>query len=268
MPLIDPFNREISYMRVSVTDRCNLRCDYCMPENGIHQLPNSEILSFEEIYETVKQAIELGINKVRITGGEPLVRKDIVDLLRMIRSIPGIDDLGMTTNAQLLEDYSEDLAAVGLDRVNISLDTLNPEKFRLITRGGDLSKTLRGIFAANKAMLLPIKINCVIKSSDDLNDAAEIEKFANRYGFKVRKIHLMSLKNGTFSQVEGGEGGNCTRCNRIRLTASGDVMPCLFNDAKFNIRKMGIKEAIMNAVNHKPESGIANNSGEFFNIGG
>lgn len=268
MPLTDPFNRRINYLRISVTDRCNLRCEYCMPENGVPLMSHTQILSFEEINDIVKTAVDLGINKVRITGGEPLVRKGIVQLIEMLSKIKGIDDLGMTTNAILLEEYADDLVTAGLHRINVSLDTLNPEKYKQITRGGDLSKAIRGIFAAQKALLLPIKLNCVIRSNEDLNDAKEIEQFARRYDFKIRRIFLMSLDKGIFTKVEEGDGGDCTKCNRLRLTADGHIMPCLFFSQKYSIRELGIKEAILKAVECKPEKGTSNSTGAFYNIGG
>jgi cyclic pyranopterin phosphate synthase len=239
-----------------------------MPEEGVPMIQHKDILSFEEIYNFTKTAVEMGINKVRITGGEPLVRKGIVNLIEMLSTIPGIDDLGMTTNAIELEQYADDLAKAGLDRINVSLDTLNPEKYKKITRGGDLSKALRGIFAANKAMLLPIKLNCVVRNNDDLNDAKEIELFAKRYDFKLRRIYLMSLDKGIFTKVEEGDGGDCTKCNRLRLTANGQIMPCLFFNQKFSIKEMGYKEAILKAVKCKPEKGSSNDTGAFYNIGG
>lgn len=268
MALTDPFNRKINYLRISVTDRCNLRCEYCMPEEGIQLQQHNNILTFEEIYEFTKTAVKLGINKVRITGGEPLVRKGITDFVKMLSGIEGIDDLGMTTNAILLEEYADKLAEAGLDRINISLDTLIPEKYRTITRGGDLSMALRGIFAAHKAMLLPIKINCVIRSKEDLNDARDLQQFAKRYDFKVRLIHLMNLEKGLFTQVDGGEGGNCGECNRLRLTADGHLLPCLFSNIRFSIKDTSYEEAIVKAVESKPHSGKDNCVGTFYNIGG
>jgi cyclic pyranopterin phosphate synthase len=239
-----------------------------MPEEGIPLMQHKNILTFEEIYEFTKTAVKLGINKVRITGGEPLVRKGIDDLVKMLAGIEGIDDLGMTTNGILLEEYADKLAEAGLDRINISMDTLNPEKYKAITRGGELSMVLRGIFAANKAMLLPIKINCVIRSKDDLNDARELQLFAKRYDFKVRMIHLMNLEKGMFTQVDGGEGGNCGECNRLRLTADGHILPCLFSNIRISIRESSYEQAILKAVESKPHSGKDNCVGTFYNIGG
>lgn len=140
MPVYDRFNRSINYLRISVTDRCNLRCRYCMPEDGVCLMDHSEILSFEEITEVVRVAVALGIDKFRITGGEPLVRKDILTLVSQIASVEGVKDLSMTTNGIFLEEMAKPLKEAGLKRLNISLDTLDPEKFAHITRGGDLLK--------------------------------------------------------------------------------------------------------------------------------
>ncbi len=155
--MYDSFNRYINYLRVSVTDRCNLRCTYCMPACGIKTLPHKDILTFEEIGEVVRYAASRGVNKVRITGGEPLVRKDITNLVHEIAAIDGIRELAMTTNAILLERFAHDLVAAGLQRVNISLDTIDPEKYGMITRGGDIQAVFRGIQSAKEAGLSPIK---------------------------------------------------------------------------------------------------------------
>jgi len=266
--MYDRFNRPINYLRVSVTDRCNLRCTYCMPAEGIEMMEHSDILRFHEIVDTVKYAVSVGVDKVRITGGEPLVRKGIVDLVSMIAKIEGIKDLGMTTNGVLLTDFAQDLADAGLQRVNISLDTMNPVTYNKITRIGDINQVFKGIEAAKKAGLTPIKINCVIKKSADEPDAVEVAKFCEENNLHIRYIKEMNLETGSFSLVEGGTGGNCSICNRLRLTANGDIMPCLFSDLRFNIRELGIEKAFEQALGKKPKSGhIASNS-QFYNVGG
>jgi cyclic pyranopterin phosphate synthase len=266
--MYDSFKRRINYLRISVTDRCNLRCTYCMPEEGIVMLPHSEILSFEEITEIVRQAARLGITKVRITGGEPLVRKGIPNLIKMINAIPGIEDLSLTTNGLLLQEYALQLKEAGLKRINISLDTLDQDKFRELSRGGDLQKVLDGIAAAKLVGLNPIKLNCVIKQSNTEDDARAVAAFGEENGYQVRYIHTMSLENGHFSVVEGGEGGHCASCNRLRLTANGKLKPCLFDDIEFDIRALGIEQALALAVGNKPRKGSVNTKGHFYNIGG
>ena len=144
----DAYKRHINYLRISVTDRCNLRCLYCMPEEGIPLIKHQDILSFEEIEGFTRTAVHYGINKVRITGGEPLVRKDITSLVEKLSAIEGIDDLSMTTNGILLEKFAFPLKQAGLNRINISLDTMDPERYRGITRHGDLGQVLAGIEAA------------------------------------------------------------------------------------------------------------------------
>ena len=266
--MYDSFNRKINYLRISVTDRCNLRCKYCMPEEGIELLHHKDILSFDEISEIVKQSVKLGIDKIRITGGEPLVRKGIVDLVHMIAQIPGILDFGMTTNGTLLEYFAEDIKKAGLHRINISLDTVNPEKFHEITRKGNLEDVFRGIETAKKAGLTPIKINCVIKESKTEQDALEVAEFCKANDLKIRYIKQMELAKGTFSIVDGGTGGNCSICNRLRLSANGIFYPCLFSNIGYNVRELGIKEAIEKAVSNKPKSGSCSNVNHFYNIGG
>lgn len=265
--MFDHFNRQINYLRISVTDRCNLRCIYCMPEEGIQLLNRADILSFEEIADFTRMAVENGITKVRLTGGEPLVRKDFVKLVAMLAAIDGLEDLSMTTNGILLSEHAVDLKKAGLNRINISLDTVNPDKFCQITRNGDLAKVLEGIEAARNAGLEPIKINCVIIGQPD-DDSRKLKQFCETRGLSLRFIHQMNLKTGEFSTIEGGEGGNCNKCNRVRLLANGDIKPCLFSDLSYNIRKLGHQEALNLALGNKPRSGTYNQSGEFYNIGG
>ncbi len=175
--MLDCFNRQINYLRISVTDRCNMRCTYCMPEGGVKLFKHDEILSFEEIYNFVKIAVTLGIEKVRLTGGEPLVRQGFPNLVKMISSIEGIKDLSMTTNGLLLFDYAEILKENGLKRINISLDTLIPENYKKITRGADIEKVLKGIEKAKQLGFDPIKINCVIKDNSNEIDAKSVAKY-------------------------------------------------------------------------------------------
>jgi len=266
--MFDAFNRNINYLRVSITDRCNLRCIYCMPPEGIRLLDHKDILSFEQIVAAIKVATTMGIDKVRITGGEPLVRKGVVHLAAMIAGLEGIHDFGLTTNGILLKDFASGLAQAGLHRVNISLDTADSGKYREITRGGDITEVFRGIDAAKKAGLEPIKINCVVKNSSEEPDALLVKEFCRKEALEVRFIHEMDLKSGCFTIVEGGSGGDCTRCNRLRLTADGKLKPCLFNDLGFDIREMGVEEAFRKAVEMKPERGSFNLSNKFHNIGG
>ena len=266
--MLDRYNRKINYLRVSVTDRCNLRCTYCMPEDGITQLKHEDILSFDEIIDFIKEAVALGVNKVRLTGGEPLVRKGIVDLVRMVSEIKEIDDLSMTTNAILMLQFAKPLWNAGLRRINVSLDTVNPEKFELITRGGKIEDVFNGLEEAKRVGFNPIKINCVIDKTSNEPDAIAVKEFAVSQGFEVRFIPKMELDKGIFGQVEGGEGGNCANCNRLRLTANGFVKPCLFSDLGYSVREFGAKAAIEMAIGLKPESGTSNQNGKFYNIGG
>lgn len=265
--MFDRYNRNINYLRISVTDRCNLRCSYCMPEEGVQLLRHSDILTFEEIVDFVKIAVLNGITKVRLTGGEPLLRKGIVDLVRMLSAVGGIEEVSMTTNGILLPEYASELKEAGLSRVNISMDTVNPARFREITRTGNLEDVMNGIEAAQNAGLDPIKINCVLLG-EPTDETLKLKRFCDERGLSLRFIHQMNLKNGEFSLVEGGEGGNCGQCNRLRLLANGDIKPCLFSDLAYNIRKIGFQEALNLALGNKPQSGSYNKSGEFYNIGG
>lgn len=238
-----------------------------MPAEGIKLMSHDDILSFEEIVDFTKMAVANGITKVRLTGGEPLVRKGIVDLVQSISQIRGIEDLGMTTNGILLNKFAKDLKDAGLNRVNISMDTVNPDRYCQITRTGNIQQVFEGIEAAQEAGLSPIKINAVLMGEPD-EEILKLKAFCESKGLNLRFIHQMNLQNGEFSKVEGGEGGNCSRCNRIRLLANGDVKPCLFSDLAYNIRTLGTEKALNLAIGNKPRTGTFNSSGEFYNIGG
>ncbi len=239
-----------------------------MPEEGIRLLPHDQILTFDEITGFAREAVAQGITKIRITGGEPLVRKGITILVKMIADIEGIKDLSMTTNGVLLKQFAEELHSAGLQRVNISLDTVDPERFKYITRSGNLIDVLEGIEAAKDAGLQPVKINCVIKESKEEADAVAVRRFCSDNNLEIRYIHQMDLVKGHFSTVIGGIGGACSLCNRLRLTANGKLKPCLFNDIELDVRKLGFAEAIQTAISLKPECGSFNNTGKFYNIGG
>ncbi|HEY5471417.1 MAG TPA: radical SAM protein [Bacteroidales bacterium] len=266
--MLDRFNRNINYLRISVTDRCNLRCSYCMPAEGIQLLKHADILTFDEITNFTKIAVEYGVTKVRITGGEPLVRKGVTALVRMISDIQGIADLSMTTNGVLLKEFAKELKSSGLHRVNISLDTIDPQRFTEITRTGNINNVFEGIAAARKAGLLPIKINCVIINSKEEENAKGVTLFCKENDLEIRYIRQMDLVHGHFGMVDGGTGGDCERCNRLRLTANGKLKPCLFNNIEFDIRELGFEKAINLAVELKPECGTVNDTGTFYNIGG
>jgi cyclic pyranopterin phosphate synthase len=239
-----------------------------MPVEGISLFRHEEILSFSEIAGFTKVAVANGVTKVRITGGEPLVRKGISALVRMISDIEGIDDLSMTTNGTLLKQFAMDLKAAGLQRVNISLDTIDSEKFKAITRTGDINAVFEGIEAAKYAGLTPIKINCVIKESKDEEEARAVNRFCVDNNLEIRYIRQMDLVRGHFSRVEGGTGGECSICNRLRLTSNGKLKPCLFNNIEFDIRELGFEKALKLAADLKPECGSKNETGAFYNIGG
>ncbi len=272
----DTFDRNITYLRVSITDRCNLRCRYCMPEDGICKLQHEDILSFEEITEIVAASAELGIRKVRITGGEPLVRKGCVDLCRSISSIPEIREVTLTTNGLLLDKYAQDLKDAGVSRVNISLDTINPEKYKKITGGGELASALRGIEAAKKAGLFPIKINAVLIGGFNDDEIPDFVAMTRDDPIEVRFIELMPIGSTEFGEkaylhgdvvleavkslqpIPSSDGvarlyqlpdskGRvglisplsrhfCAECNRLRLTAEGALKPCLHSGQEISLR--------------------------------
>ena len=210
---------------------------------------------------------DLVLKKFRLTGGEPLVRNGIVDLVEMIHRIEGIEEITMTTNGILLPKYAEALKKAGLKRVNISLDSVSPEQYEKITRGGKLQKVTEGIRAAKAAGLEPVKIN-VVKLNNCMQDIQTIKDFAAKEGARVRFITQMDLRTGEFEQVDGGDGGNCLICNRLRLLADGTIKPCLFSNTGYKVKEFGIEQAFLKALNAKPEKGAVNQIGSFYNIGG
>jgi len=266
--MYDSFSRHISYLRISVTDRCNLACMYCMPEQLKGTMPGSEILDFKEITHIVRTLVPMGISKIRLTGGEPLVRNELDVLVGMISKIEGIREITMTTNGQLLAGMATRLVSAGLDRVNISLDTLNPERYREITRGGDIRRVKKGIEVAMKTGLNPVNINCVITPDTTAGEIENLKEFCHSKGMGLRFIRQMNLGTGKFWKVEGGEGGHCKICNRIRLTADGRFIPCLFSEKEFDIKEFGIEGAFSRAVQQKPERGRVNSRNTFYSIGG
>ena len=272
--MLDSFGRDITYLRVSVTDLCNLRCKYCMPD-GVCQLNHRDILSFEEITEIVTAAAKLGVRKVRVTGGEPLVRKDCVKLCAMLAAVPGIEHIALTTNGLLLPKYAAELKAAGVDRVNISLDSLNAEKYKQITGGGDLRQALDGIAAAQKYGLTPIKLNAVLIGGFNDDEIPAFVEMTRNAPIEMRFIEVMPM-GGHFGKdaylpgdtvlqrvpelrqipdndgvarlyrLPDGEGRVglisavsrhfCATCNRLRLTSEGSLKPCLHSSTEIPVR--------------------------------
>lgn len=193
MPLIDAQGRKHDYLRISVTDRCNLRCRYCMGEEGVEQLTHNDILSYEDIVKVVTAGAELGLAKIRITGGEPLVRNGIISLVEKIAAIDGITDLSMTTNGILLPRYAQDLKNAGLNRVNISLDSLNPERYHLITRCGELKQVLKGIETALELNLHPVKLNVVLMKGLNDDEVIDFLQLIINKPLHVRFIEYMPI---------------------------------------------------------------------------
>jgi len=192
-PLIDTFDRIHDNLRISVTDRCNIRCFYCMPEDGVKYMPREEILTFEEIERFVHVAVSLGVTKLRVTGGEPLVRKDLPVLIRKLASIPGVKDLALTTNGVLLARHAEALYEAGLRRLNVHLDTLDRERFQRITRRDDLDQVLEGLETAQRLGFGPIKINAVAVKNLVEPDVVPLARYGREHGIEVRFIEFMPL---------------------------------------------------------------------------
>ena len=198
--MIDQYGRTIEYLRISVTDRCNLRCVYCMPEEGVEQLSHSQILNFDEIERICRVGTKLGISKIKLTGGEPLVRRDLPELLGMIKRIPGIEQVTLTTNGILLKDQLDELMGQGLDAVNISIDTLDETCYHTVTRCGDLTKALEGLQATLEYPGLRVKINCVPMQQSE-EEYIHLAEYAKKHPVEVRFIEMMPI--GLGSAFEG-----------------------------------------------------------------
>lgn len=193
--LVDRFGRSITYLRIALTDRCNLRCVYCLPKSGTHWQPREDHLSVEEIIRVAATAAQLGVKRIRLTGGEPLVHPHIVDIVSGLSSIPGVEEVSLTTNAMLLEKLAGPLAQAGLKRVNVSLDTLDADKFKRITRGGNIDRLWRGIAAAEAALLTPLKLNTVVVRGLNSDELPALASLTIDHPWHVRFIELMPIGN-------------------------------------------------------------------------
>lgn len=307
--LYDNHGRPINYLRLAVTDRCNLRCFYCMPEEGIHYLPKKELLTFEEIERLVGLLATMGITKVRLTGGEPFLRTDLMKLIERIKAIEGISDLHLTTNGLLTTPHIPELKRLGIASVNLSLDTLNRERFKLITRRDEFEKTWGALqlFMEND---IPVKINAVVMENKNTEDIIPLVELTKQYPVSVRFIEEMPFngEGSHYSQLKWthteivrfiqqsypdlqresdpvhstayhyrlpGAKGNigiiaafsrtfCGTCNRIRITAQGELKTCLYDDGVLNIKTLmrdgksddEIKYKLLRAFSSRPRDGF------------
>lgn len=299
----DKFGRQIDYIRISLTDRCNLRCKYCMPEEGVKLLKHQDILTYEEIIILSKIFISLGIKNFKLTGGEPLVRRDVSQLVKSLKNIEGIGEVTMTTNGVLLEEYGSDLIEAGIDRINISLDSLNPTKYQEITGRNFLDKVFHGINLILSNGFDKVKINTVPIKPLDENDMDRLIDLGRENPIDIRFIKMMPIgiadsslgyskkemldlieKKLGPSRIFYGKRGNgpaeyysfknymskigfidamnnnfCSQCNRIRLSATGSIKPCLYYDAGeslkpyiYSLAEDELKEKIKDIVYNKP----------------
>ena len=304
MAVTDTHGRRINYLRLSVTDRCNLRCTYCIPAEGIRRLPAADVLTYEELHTIARAAVGIGVEKIRITGGEPLVRRGVTAFLARLRGIPGLKRLTLTTNGVLLRELATELKRAGVDSINVSLDSMRPEVFSRITRQGELSEVLAGIAAAERAGFRHLKINTVVMrgiNDEELLDFAaltldspitvrfiEYMPTAGQHGwrsllvggdelrsrlarrFRLEKVESDALDGPAANYRIAGAAGRvgfitpmschfCAACNRIRVTSSGTVKGCLFEEATVNLRPYlasgdtdGLEEALRRAAWRKP----------------
>ena len=316
MPLIDRFNREINYIRLSVTDRCDFRCVYCMAEDMTF-VPRSQLLSLEELATVARCFTELGVTKIRVTGGEPLIRKDIGLLFEQLGQLPGLKELNLSTNGSRLDKYAKTLAKAGVNRINVSLDSLKPERFRALTRTGDLNQVLAGIQAAKAEGFERIKINAVIMKNRNADEVLDLVNYALKHELDISFIEEMPLGSITehdrkeefcssaelraiiveehslrpledesagpsrYWSIEGYDSrigfisphseNFCSSCNRVRLTAEGQLLLCLGNEHSVDLKAILrehpgndqiLKDAIVASMDIKPERHYFNHDDE------
>ncbi len=259
--LTDNYNRTIDYLRVSVTDKCNYRCTYCMPAQGVPLKSHSEILSYESIALIASIAGKMGFTKIRLTGGEPLVKRNIESLVEMIRLTGKYKEITMTTNGALLtRDLANRLKENGLTRITISLDTIVPNRFREITRGGNINDVFTGIESAKAAELFPIKINMIIFAETTPQEIDTMRSFCIKNGLVLQTIKHFSLYNREHESKYPHSFDRpqpCEKCNRLRLTADGYFKSCLFSDKEIKVNLNNIEESIRKAITDKPYHGTA-----------
>ncbi len=267
--LLDKFNRRIDYLRVSVTDRCNRRCTYCMPNEPFVHKDHAEILSYEQFEAVVRTAVKMGMTKVRLTGGEPLVRRDIEQFVAKLAVIEGLAELCMTTNGSLLAEKCAALKHCGLSRLNISMDSLDADRYHQLT-GGDLRQTISGIEAAIKAGFENTKINMVILDDTTEKEIEAMKAFCRQRGLLLQKIMQFSLydRDDLSRRFRAERPPKCDSCNRLRLTADGFLKPCLFSDEEIKVDFGNIEGSILQAVAKKPRSGTACRNRFMSQIGG
>jgi cyclic pyranopterin phosphate synthase len=268
--MFDRFNREINYLRISVTDRCNLRCTYCMPEQGVIPKRHQDILSYEKMVEVAREAITLGIKKIRLTGGEPLVRKGVLFLVEQLKKLPGLKELTLSTNGVLLETMARPLKDAGIDRINVSLDTLDPKKYKKLTRIGDIKCVLKGINAVIDAGFKNSKINMVLIPGVNDDEVESMKAFCKEKGFSLQRINHYSLSDikSIDRNYIAERPLKCEYCNRIRLTADGKLKPCLFSDLEIPLDFNNLRESLIKAIQSKPEAGTCNSNRQNWQIGG
>lgn len=318
----DGFGRTIDYLRISLTDRCNLRCIFCMPEEGVPLFSHEEVLRIEEICTIVQEMVQMGLKKVRLTGGEPLLRKGILDLVQGLGKIPQLEEITITTNGTLLKDLAEPLKLAGIKRINIGLPSLDPIKYRMITRRGDINQALEGLQKAIEVGFDPIKINTVILKGWN-EDPMPFLKLITKFPVEVRFIEYMPLGSllgkgfflsaneflerissltefkemsptpgngparksfktpnakGSFSLIAAFSDHFCPKCNRLRLTSDGQILPCLFSNQGVNLKpalrphldSLALRVKIQEALDLKPkEKDLSSSNSRFMaQIGG
>lgn len=268
--MLDKFNREINYLRISITDRCNLRCVYCMPESGIRLKTRADILSYEQIEKIVQAAVKLGVTKVRLTGGEPLERRSVEKLVERLSGIAGLYELCLTTNGTRLSEMALKLKMNGLHRVNISMDTMNPNRYRELTRGGDLRAVFAGIDAALDAGLTPIKVNMVMLEDTTPTEIEQVHAFCKQKSLQLQKIVRFSLRDrqDLNAGFHAERPPQCSACNKLRLTADGFLKPCLFSENEIRVDFDDIQGSWLKAVALKPASGSSCRNRSMSQIGG
>lgn len=265
--MLDKFDREINYLRISLLDRCNLNCIYCKTGEAERCFKREESLNLNQIEDIVRNASILGINKVRLTGGEPLLYENIDVLIKKIRSVKEIQEISITTNGILLAQKAELIKNAGLDRINISLDTLNPEKYSYITGGGNIFDVLNGIEAARQNNI-PTKINMVVLKDINDDEIQNIKDFCHEKNLELQLIKHFELGSEKINGHDYDRPPDCKKCNRLRLLSDGVLKPCLHSELEYKINFGNIQESIIKSVLGKPKEGRICSSRKMVEIGG
>lgn len=265
--MLDRFNRKIDYLRISLTDKCNLACFYCKPEKNEFTSKKEGSLKIEQLEKIIKEAADLGITKVRFTGGEPLLYKGIEELIQRVQKINKISEITLTTNGTFLSSKAKTLKDAGLTRVNISLDSLDSQKYSQITRGGDIQAVFKGVDSAVEHNLA-VKINMVVIKGVNDNEIGLMQEFCKQKNIGIQLIKHFDLNSQKDNDCTYDRPPKCEECNRIRLLSGGILKPCLHSEIEYKLNMANIQASLVETISNKPKNGLVCKNRKMVEIGG